>query len=45
MKAEEQIREEVNKHKEWLKENQFTKNENDKWLHKCIIEALEWVLK
>ncbi len=46
MKTEEQIREELKKHKNWLKENRLIKDkEKDKYLHECIIEGLEWVLK
>ncbi len=45
MKTEEQIKEEITRHRQWLKENQFTQSQNDKWLHECIIEGLEWVLK
>ena len=45
MKTEQEIKEELQKHKDWLKENQFTENKNDKWLHQCIIGGLEWVLK
>lgn len=45
MKTEQQIKEELQKHKDWLKENRFTENKNDKYLHECIIEGLEWVLK
>lgn len=45
MKTEEQIKEEIRKHKEWLKENQLTGSKNEIWLHSCIIEGLEWVIK
>lgn len=45
MKSEEQIKEELEKHKQWLKDNKFSKNKNEVWLHECIIEGLEWVLK
>lgn len=45
MKTEEQIKEEIKKHKDWLKDHPFCKNKNNIWLHECIIEGLEWVLK
>lgn len=45
MKTEEQIREEIKKHKDWLKENWFIDKDKDKYLHQCIVEGLEWVLK
>lgn len=45
MKTEEQIQEEIDRHKQHLKKIQFTGTKNEKWLHECIIEGLEWVLK
>ena len=47
MKTEEQIKEEITKHKKRLKEIWHLKDEKsikDKYLHECIIEGLEWVI-
>ena len=43
MKSEEQIHEELQRHKQRLKENKKL-SENERRIHKCYIEALEWVL-
>lgn len=45
MKTEEQIKEELLKHQTRLKENKFELTDKEKYLHECIIEALQWVLK
>ncbi len=44
MKSEEQIREEISKHKKAII-HKFNERTLDEKLHSCIIEALEWVLK
>lgn len=44
MRTQEQIEEELKKHKQRLKDNKSL-NEKQKYIHKCYIEALEWVLK
>lgn len=45
MKSEEQVREELKKHKQRLKEKKYELSEKEKYLHECIIESLEWALK
>lgn len=43
MKTEEQIKEEINRHKKAIKENFF--DEKNKKISQVIVSALEWVLK
>lgn len=43
MKSEEQIKKELARHKQAIKENVF--NEKDKKISQTIVSALEWVLK
>lgn len=45
MKTEEQIKEEIRKHKEYLKNTKFQDRTIEQKMHSSIIEALEWVLK
>lgn len=44
MKAEEQIKEEIKKHREYLKNTSFKDRTIEQKMHSTIIEALEWVL-
>lgn len=44
MKTEEQIREEIRKHKEAIT-HRFSERSLDEKMHACIIETLEWVLE
>lgn len=43
MKTEQQIKEEIQRHKEAIKEN--WNNEKDRKISQCIISTLEWVLR
>ena len=45
MKTEEQIKEEIRKHKERLKNVKFEDRTIEQKLHSAIVETLEWVLK
>ncbi len=45
MKTEEQIREEIKRHKEYLKNISFKDRTVEQKMHSAITEALEWVLK
>lgn len=45
MKKEEEIKEEIKRHKDWLKKNKNTATKKDIWLHECILEGLNWVIK
>lgn len=44
MKTESQIKEEIKKHKEYLKNTSFKDRTVEQKMHSAIIEALEWVL-
>lgn len=44
MKTEEQIKEEIRKHKEHLKHTNFKDRTIEQKMHSAIIEALKWVL-
>ena len=44
MKTENQIKEEIRKHKEHLKSTNFEDRTTEQKMHSAIIEALEWVL-
>lgn len=44
MKTEEQIKEEIKKHKEYLEHTNFVERTTEQKMHSAIIEALEWVL-
>lgn len=44
MKTEEQIKEEIKKHREYLKNTSFKDRTIEQKMHSTIIEALEWVL-
>lgn len=44
MKTESQIKEEIKKHKEYLKNTIFKDRTVEQKMHSTIIEALEWVL-
>ena len=43
MKTENQIKEEIRKHKEHLKNTNFEDRTTEQKMHSAIIEALEWV--
>ena len=45
MKTENQIKEEIKKHKERLKNTSFKDRTVEQKMHSAIIEALEWVIK
>ena len=45
MKTEEQIKEEIRKHKDHLKKVSFADRTVEQKMHATIVEALEWVLK
>ena len=46
MKTEEQIKEEIRKHKEYLKNTNFEDRTTEQKMHSAIIEALEcWIFK
>lgn len=45
MKTEKQIKEEIKKHKEYLKNTTFNDRTTEQKMHSAIVEALEWVLK
>lgn len=45
MKKEEEIKEEIKRHKDWLKKNKSTATQKDIWLHECILAGLNWVIK
>lgn len=45
MKTENQIKEEIKKHKEYLKNTKFQERTVEQKMHSAIIEALEWVIK
>ena len=45
MKTENQIKEEIKKHKEYLKNIKFQERTVEQKMHSAIIEALEWVIK
>ena len=44
MKTENQIKEEIKKHKEYLKHTNFEERTTEQKMHSAIIETLEWVL-
>lgn len=44
MKTENQIIEEIRKHKEHLKNTNFEDRTTEQKMHSAIVEALEWVL-
>ena len=44
MKPENQLNEEIRKHKEPLKNTNFEDRPTEQKMHSAIIEALEWVL-
>lgn len=45
MKTEQQIKEEIRKHKDYLKNTTFNNRTVEQKMHSAIVEALEWVLK
>lgn len=45
MKTEDQIKEEIRKHKEYLKNINFVDRTVEQKMHATIVETLEWVLK
>lgn len=45
MRTEEQIKEEIKKHKECLKSTSFKNRTVEQKMHSTIIEALEWALE
>ena len=45
MKTEDQIKEEIRKHKEHLKNTNFMNRTVEQKMHATIVKALEWVLK
>ena len=44
MKTEEQIKNEIKKHKKYLKATNFKDRTIEQKLHSAIVNALEWVL-
>lgn len=45
MKTEDKIKQEIKKHKEYLKNTNFKDRTIEQKMHSVIIESLEWVLK